>query len=85
MEGGYSPKDKKLLEIGCCYGYNLSFLNEKCGFAGYGIEPSDKAIAYGKQLFGNKIEFVQGTADGLPYSDDYFENPLKVQKRYPEE
>ncbi len=64
--------NKKLLEIGCCYGYNLAYLNNECGFESYGIEPSGEAIAYGENLFGDKIEFSQGTVDNLPYEDDFF-------------
>lgn len=62
----------KVLEIGCCYGYNLAYLNRKCGFEVFGVEPSNKAIAYGKELFGNTINFTQGTADDLRYSDNFF-------------
>lgn len=72
MSGGYFPDGKKLLEIGCCYGYNLAYLKKNLDFCGYGIEPSRKAIAYGKQLFGDSIELVHGTADNLPYADDFF-------------
>ncbi len=71
--GGYSPQGKKMLEIGCCYGYNLAYFYDKCGFSCYGVEPSGKAIRYGKQLFNNKVEFLQGTADELKYKDKFFD------------
>lgn len=68
MRGG----GQNLLEIGCCYGYNLAYLNRRFGYEVFGIEPSSKAIEYGKQAFGDKINFMQGTADDLKYSDDFF-------------
>ena len=51
----------------------MAYLEEKLGFKGYGIEPSKKAINYGKQLFGDSLVFVYGTADSIPYVDDFFD------------
>ena len=66
----------RILEIGCCYGYNLMHLCGKYGFLGYGIEPSEKAVHYGERLLkeeGNKnIILKQGTADKLEFEAEYF-------------
>lgn len=71
--GGYSVQSKRMLEIGCCYGYNLAYFFDKCGFSCYGIEPSGKAIEYGKQQYNTKVDFLQGTADDLKYVDKFFD------------
>ena len=67
----------RILEIGCCYGYNLMHLCGKYGFWGYGIEPSEKAVHYGERLLkeeGNKnIILKQGTADKLEFEAEYFD------------
>lgn len=70
---GYIAKGKRVLEIGCCYGYNLSYLNNKCGFDCYGIEPSNKAILYGREIYKNQIEITQGTVDNIKYHDEFFD------------
>lgn len=67
----------RILEVGCCYGYNLMYLCGKYGFSGYGIEPSEKAVHYGERLLkeeGNKnIILKQGTADKLEFEAEYFD------------
>ena len=67
----------KILEIGCCYGYNLSYLCKKYGLEGYGIEPSREAVDYGnhiiKQTKNSKIILKQGTADELAFQSEYFD------------
>ena len=72
-----SIADKKVLEIGCCYGYNLMWLCEKYDWGGYGIEPSKEAVSYGKKILADenntRITLKQGTADTLPFSDEYFD------------
>lgn len=45
---------KRVLEVGCCSGYNLLFFREKSGCDCYGIEPSDEAVAYGKTIVKNR-------------------------------
>lgn len=72
-----SITDKKVLEVGYCYGYNLMWLCEKYGLGGYGIEPSKEAVSYGKKILADenntRITLKQGTADTLPFSDEYFD------------
>ena len=44
---------------------------------GYGIEPSKEAVSYGKKILADenntRITLKQGTADTLPFSDEYFD------------
>jgi ubiquinone/menaquinone biosynthesis C-methylase UbiE len=61
----YNLKPKKVLEIGCSAGYRLNAINsiyKDC--LTYGIEPSEKAIEYGKQNY-PQVNFIHGTADNL--------------------
>ena len=43
-------KNMRILEVGCCYGYNLTYLCEKYDLEGYGIEPSKEAVDYGNDV-----------------------------------
>ena len=67
----------KILEIGCCYGYNLIYLCKKYGLKGYGIEPSQEAVAYGTDMSSKeknvKVSLKQGTADELMFCPEYFD------------
>lgn len=83
VDGGYVTKDKKVLEIGCCYGYNLAYLESQCHFKCYGIEPSKKAVSYGNQIFKDKILIKQGTADELTFEDDFFDVVIVGTCLYP--
>ena len=60
-------KNMKILEIGCCYGYNLTYLCRKYELEGYGIEPSREAVDYGNDVIKqdqiSKVILSQGTAD----------------------
>lgn len=69
--GGW--KGKSILEIGACYGYNLKYLSDKLGAICYGIDPSDEAIKYGREKFGEVINLQPGTSDFLPYESGKFD------------
>lgn len=61
----YGLKPKFLLEIGCSAGYRLNGIKKiikNCDV--FGIEPSQKAIEYGKKHF-KAVNFDQGTVDNL--------------------
>lgn len=61
----YNLKPKSLLEIGCSAGYRLNGIKKifkSCNV--FGIEPSGKAIKYGKKHF-KKVNFKRGTAENL--------------------
>jgi len=61
----YNLNPKSVLEIGCAAGYRLdgikSFFND-CDV--FGIEPSKRAIEYGRKHF-ERVNFNEGTADDL--------------------
>ena len=66
----YKLNPEALLEIGCSGGYRLNGIKNKFkNCVVHGIEPSKKAIAYGKQTF-PRVLLNEGTADDLSiYSD----------------
>ena len=70
-------KNMKILEIGCCYGYNLTYLCRKYELEGYGIEPSREAVDYGNDVIKqdqiSKVILSQGTADKLNFQSEYFD------------
>lgn len=70
----FAKRGNRILEVGCCYGYNLAYLCEKHGMMGCGVEPSQKAVEHGNSLYKDKeITLLVGTADSLPYEDSSFE------------
>jgi ubiquinone/menaquinone biosynthesis C-methylase UbiE len=61
----YGLTGGKVLEIGCSAGYRLEGIRtELRAQKVFGIEPSGKAIEFGREKF-PEINFVQGTADNL--------------------
>ncbi len=60
----------KVLEIGCSNGYRLGWIKEYLNLDVYGIDPSKVAIEEGV-LQG--LNLTQGTADNLPYNDNFFD------------
>ncbi len=70
-------KNMRILEVGCCYGYNLTYLCEKYDLEGYGIEPSKEAVDYGNDVIkkdkNKRVILSQGTADELKFPSEYFD------------
>lgn len=65
-----------VLEIGSSFGYNLDYLSKNFPQIGglYGIEPSEKAVKYGGNLYQDRnIKLCRGTADDLPFEDESFD------------
>jgi SAM-dependent methyltransferase len=62
-QAGLSPK--KVLEVGCSNGYRLEAIRRATGCRASGVEPSDAAIAEGRQRF-PEVEFRRGTLQDLP-------------------
>jgi ubiquinone/menaquinone biosynthesis C-methylase UbiE len=61
----YNLETDAVLEIGCSGAYRLNGILSELGHGKmFGLEPSGKAVAYGKQNFPG-IEIIQGTADNL--------------------
>lgn len=60
-----------VLEIGCADGGNLAALVQYTGAQGYGIDPSEAAIASGRSRY-PALHLQQGTADRLPFADRQF-------------
>jgi RimJ/RimL family protein N-acetyltransferase/ubiquinone/menaquinone biosynthesis C-methylase UbiE len=63
---------RRILEIGCADGSRLNLLNHffkdtEC----YGIDPSKEAIKIGKENY--KFNLQVGTADNLPFEENFFD------------
>ncbi len=74
----YSSGERRrnILEVGCCCGYNLFYLQKSYGFDCVGIDPSKEAITYGKHIAQEKdipVRFYVGTADLMPFEDESFD------------
>lgn len=71
----YNVEPKSILEVGCSAGYRLNgFKNQykKCDV--FGIEPSAKAVEFGKQSFPD-VNLEVGTADNL---EKYGDNSMDI-------
>ena len=69
----YDLNNNKILEIGCSNGSRLHYLNQEFKASEfYGIDPSDKAIADGKQKY-PKLNLAIGTADQLDFKNESFD------------
>lgn len=72
-------KQKKVLEIGCSFGYNLAFLSKLFpNIINTGLEPSLKAVEYGSKKYAeliiqDRLHLFRGTADALPFNDLSFD------------
>ncbi|MDL2280177.1 methyltransferase domain-containing protein, partial [Desulfovibrio sp. OttesenSCG-928-G11] len=65
-------RPKRLLEVGCSSGIRLERLQKHTQGECYGIDPSSLAIAAGKERT-PLVHLTEGTADSLPYPDDFFD------------
>jgi len=65
-------KPLRVLEIGCSAGWWLNAIRGHYDAYCYGIDPSVKAIEYGKMQY-PELVLQQGTADNLPFKDDFFD------------
>jgi ubiquinone/menaquinone biosynthesis C-methylase UbiE len=63
---------QRILEIGCGAGLVLDCLAREFGARCAGIEPSAKAVEYGRGAF-PRLQLDIGTADALPYDDGAFD------------
>lgn len=65
-------KGFKVLEIGCSFGANLELLSKSQSCTCYGIDPSKKAIQFGKSKYPS-FHLSVSTADQLDFPDDFFD------------
>lgn len=63
---------KKVIEIGCSNGARLNLIHDTFKSECFGIDPSHKAIEQGSRVYKN-ITLQTGTADSLPFEDNYFD------------
>lgn len=67
---------RKILEVGCNYGYNLNYLSKRLGIECWGIEPSDKAICFGMNRWKQAnplVHLAQGISNKLPNDNQEFD------------
>ncbi len=75
----YPKSIKNIMEIGCCYGYNLNYLIDRFGekedIHAYGVDSSDKAIEYGRVKWNNcsNIHLSCSCSNSLPFGEDEFD------------
>ena len=63
---------RAFLEIGCSNGWRVNRLAQAFRAPGYGIDPSEQAIAEGKSLYPD-LTLLKGTAEKLPFPDATFD------------
>lgn len=61
-----------MLEIGCMTGVRLEAFRRQYDCQVFGIEPSRKAIGYGKKFY-PKVDLRVGVASELPYGNGHFD------------
>lgn len=66
----YQIKPNNVLEIGCCFGYRLNYINKIFRAKCFGIEPSLKAVEEGEKRYPN-IKIIQGTFSEIPLDEKF--------------
>jgi ubiquinone/menaquinone biosynthesis C-methylase UbiE len=61
---------KTVLDLGCNKGYLLNSFLQKEDFTAVGADINAEALVTGRETFGDKIKFVQSTADSIPLPDE---------------
>ena len=80
-----APRPRRMLEVGCGPGRGLdliSRLEEGSSFVGLDLSP--KAIEYAKQHCSNsqRVTFMQGDAEALPFADAEFDVVLNIESSH---
>ncbi len=83
-EGGAPQNGMKLLDVGCGFGGTIASLNERFSqaeFTGLNIDPRQLARAREevRPRVNNQINFVEGNACALPFSENSFDTVLAVE------
>lgn len=63
----------RVLDVGCGTGKNLHFIYKNFNSECFGIEPSSELTEKLNRDFDNKIQFITGTSDELPFDDNSFD------------
>lgn len=71
----YIKRNEQVVEIGSSFGYNLNFMVDKVGCKGFGLEPSQLAVNYGKEHYPN-IQLKSGTIDKADLFDQKFDHVI---------
>ena len=67
---GTFPKNKKLLDLGCGYGYIMqNFI--QAGYICSGIDPDQSCVNFAKE--NSNLEVILGSSENLPYHDESFD------------
>ena len=72
-------RPKKFLEVGCASGLKTRLLAKNLNAEGYGVDPSQMAIAAAileinsDKAFSKNLTFSVGTADKLEFQDSFFD------------
>ena len=79
-------KNNKILDIGCGYGEQDFYWNDKYKCDIVALDISKKQIDYGtekaKKLNNDSIKFIQGDATNLPFSDKSFKNIICLESAF---
>jgi len=71
------PAGSKVLDVGCGTAHLTKWIKDK-GFEVYGIEPSEKMLAYARTNFPD-IELKQGISSSIPYPDSHFDLVIAIE------
>ena len=74
------PK-QRVLDVGCGTGKSLLLLSQKCDKSVelYGVEPSTDMLKQAKAQLDGNAKLESGTAQALPYADNYFDFVISTQ------
>ena len=80
-------KENEILDIGCGYGEQDFYWNEKYGYKITALDLSDKQIKYAlskrnKLEKNNCLKFIQGNATNLPFDDKTFKNIVCLESAF---
>ncbi len=67
-KAGLAPK--RVVEFGCNYGDLLAHFKDAGADECHGVEPSAKAVAFGREHYAGKVELHQGTMEDNPLAAD---------------
>jgi ubiquinone/menaquinone biosynthesis C-methylase UbiE len=68
----YSENDRYILDIGCGIGKTLSVEKRRSGGLMVGLDVDLRSLTFGRNRFGH-LEFVNGTAEELPFRSGTFD------------